>query len=385
MKRKLVYCIPSLYNSRGMERVITIKANYFASLGSYDVTLILTDGRDKKPYFDLHSSIKVINLDINYDDLYHSSFLKRLTGYYEKQKEYKRKLSETLTTIKPDITISVLRREINFINKIKDGSIKIGEFHFSRYHYRNMNESRMPKSIQKIVSNVWMNQLINALKKLNRFVVLTHEDKNNWKELNNISVIGNPFSFNPPSFSNCKSKQIIAVGALFSQKKFDVLINCWSAITKKHPDWTLKIYGEGMLRNELQQLIDTLQISDTCHLEASTNDIASKYIASSCFVLTSEYEGFPMVITEAMICGLPVVSFACPCGPRDIINDGIDGFIVENGNREQFINRVCEMIENEEMRIQMGKQAQKNIQRYSIENIGKQWEDLFDELLSKKL
>lgn len=367
-----------------MERVTTLKANYFASLGNYDVIIILTDGRGKKPFFDLHPSITVIDLGINFDFLNSLSFLKKAWGYFKKQKAYEKELSAVLNKIKPNITISLLRREINFLYRIKDGSTKIGEFHFTRFFYRNMSDSRLPQSFKKIISTLWMNQLISALRKIDRFVVLTNEDKENWKELTNVVVIENPFTFTPTSVSNCTSKQFIAVGALVPQKRFDVLITCWFEVAQKHPDWILNIYGDGMLREELQQQIDTLSLNKNIRLNPSTDAIAGKYVESSCFVLTSEYEGFPMVLTEAMISGLPVVSFTCPCGPRDIINDGVDGFLVENGNVKELAEKICTIIENEPMRIEMGKAAQANIQRFSIENIGKKWEQLFDELLEKK-
>ncbi|WP_460687291.1 glycosyltransferase family 4 protein [Niabella aquatica] len=382
MKRKIVYCIPSLYNSRGMERVISIKANYLASLSNYEVIIIVTDGRGKPPFFELHPDISVINLDINYDDLYHSSLLERATGYFQKRKQYKSRLSKALHRIKPDITISLLRRDIDFISTIKDGSIKLGEFHFCRPNYRNFTESSIPKFLQKTISAWWMKQLVSSLKKLHKFIVLTGEDKDNWHELDNVAVIGNPLSFMPETASTCTSKEFIAVGALFAEKRFDSLINCWAKVVKRHPEWILRIYGEGMLRGDLQTLINEQGITNNCILEGPTNDILSKYAASSCSVLTSKNEGFPMVIIEAMSCGLPVVSYTCPCGPKDIINDGIDGFLVENGNEAQLVEKICAIIENEEMRKKMGENAKHNVQRFSMENIGHQWEALFDEVLS---
>lgn len=365
-----------------MERVISLKANYLASSGKYQIFIIVTDGRGKQPFFELHPDISVVNLDINYDDLYHSSLLKRATGYFQKRRQYKHRLSETLHRIKPDITISLLRRDIDFISTIKDGSVKLGEFHFCRPNYRNFTESSMPEFLQKAISTWWMKQLVGSLKKLRKFIVLTEEDKDNWHELDNVAVIGNPLSFMPETASACTSKEFIAVGALFAEKRFDSLINCWAKVVKKHPGWTLKIYGEGMLKNHLQTLINEHGIANNCILEGPTNDILSKYAASSCNVLTSKNEGFPMVIIEAMSCGLPVVSYTCPCGPKDIINDGIDGLLVENGNEAQLVEKICTIIENEEMRKKMGENARRNVQRFSMESIGRKWEELFDEVLS---
>ena len=125
--KKIAYCIPSLYYPSGMERVLTLKANYFAEHFGYDIHIILTDGKDKQPYYPPHPSITIHQLDINYDELYGYPLLKRFFKYYNKQRLFKKKLNECLCTICPDITISLLRRDINFVNKMKDGSTKIGE------------------------------------------------------------------------------------------------------------------------------------------------------------------------------------------------------------------------------------------------------------------
>ena len=127
---KIAYCIPSLYYPSGMERVLTLKANYFAEHFGYEIHIILTDGKNKKPYYELHPSITLHQLDINYDEMYGRTLPKRILGYWKKQRLFKKRLNECLCNIRPDITISLLRRDINFINKVKDGSIKIGEIHF---------------------------------------------------------------------------------------------------------------------------------------------------------------------------------------------------------------------------------------------------------------
>lgn len=164
------------------------------------------------------------------------------------------------------------------------------------------------------------------------------------------------------------------------QKGFDRLIDAWSIVNMQHPDWVLRIYGDGM-RQQLQQQIDRLGIASSCILEHSTPDIDEKYCESSIFALSSRYEGFGMVIIEAMACGIPPVSFACPCGPRDIIDDGKNGLLVENGNIEMLAGKICYLIENDEIRRKMGQQARIDVERFKIEQIAGQWKELFESLV----
>ena len=382
-KMKIVYCIPALHWSSGMERVITQKANYFAEVLSYDIYIIITDGREKKPYFQLSPLIHLINLNINFDDLLGKSFWIRAWGYFKKQRVYKHRLSTSLKQIKPDITISTLRREINFINSIKDGSIKIGEFHFSRVNYRDFKREKVPAFIQKIVGKFWMNQLISKLKRLDQFIVLTNEDKLFWFELENVKVISNPLSFFSERTSDSNNKNVIAIGRYSHEKGFDLLADAWKMVNDKHPDWILRIFGFGN-NNELKQQIQTLNLIDTCILEPAVSNIEEKLQESSIFVLSSRWEGMPLVLLEAISCGVPPVSFACPCGPRDIIHDKEDGLLVENGNIKELAEKICYLIENEDERKRMGKQARINAERFKIEHIGKQWETLFEDLLKRK-
>ena len=122
---------------------------------------------------------------------------------------------------------------------------------------------------------------------------------------------------------------------------------------------------------------------DTLYLEEQTPDIIRNYCRSSIFVLSSRYEGFGMVITEAMSCGVPPVSFTCPCGPRDIIDDGKNGLLVENGNIEMLAEKICYLIENDEIRRKMGQQARIDVERFKIEQIAEQWKQLFERLTLK--
>jgi len=379
--KKIVYCIPSLYIPGGMERVLTIKTNYFAEKLGYDIYIIITDGKEKKPYYPLSPKIHVIQLDVDFEILWTLPLHKKILIYLKKQQLYKKRLKECLLQIKPDITVSMLRREINFINSIKDGSIKIGEIHVNRDNFRDLNDKKNITFIKKNLEKWWMSQLVRKLKQLSIFVSLTYEDKEKWKELNNVTVIPNPLPFFPESVSDCNSKKVIAIGRYVPQKGFDFLIDAWSIVTKRHPDWTLHIYGGGEREPYIKQAKNA-GIYDTCKIEESVPNIIEKYQESSIFVLSSRFEGFGMVITEAMSCGLPVISYACPCGPRDIIKDGENGILVEKENITQLAEKICHLIEHKDIRKEMGKNARMNVERFRIENIGKQWNILFNRLLN---
>lgn len=376
---KIVYCTPALYFAGGMERVLTMKANYFADHFGYDITIILTDGEDKPIFYPLSDKVKVINLNIGFEELWTCSFIKKIVIYLKKQYLYKKMLKKELMRIRPDITVSMLRREINFINGIKDGSKKIGEIHINRANFRNF-ESKDDNLIKKLFAKVWMNDLTNKLKKLDRFVVLTEKDKEAWVELDNVCVIPNPLSFILQNISKLTEKRVIAVGRYCHEKGYDLLLKAWCIVQNSIADWRLEIFGEGD-RSQYEEMISSLNIDrQRCILHGRSSNIQDEFEKSSLAVCSSKFEGFGLVITEAMSCGLPVVSFDCPWGPRAIIHDGEDGLLVENGNVEKLADAIIWMIQHPEMRSKMATKAIENVQRFSIEKIAEKWRSLFDAL-----
>lgn len=375
---KIVYCTPSLYMAGGVERILTTKANYLADDLGYDIYIILSDGKDKAPYYQLSPKIHVIQLDINFEELWGCNFLYKVALYLKKYKVFKRELTRLLKEIKPDFTISLLRREINFITKIDDGSIKVGELHVNRNNYRNFEEGNS-NILKKTFSKIWSRNLVKRLNELDKLVVLTNEDKENWSELNNVVVINNPLDHKSDKLSKPDSKRVIAVGRYVYQKGFDLLLEAWATVLKKHSDWHLYIYGYGD-REPYIELAKKINILDNCHLNNAVNDIDSEYAKSSIFAFSSRFEGFGMVLVEAMACGLPCVSFDCPCGPKDIIENEKNGYLVKSFNTEDFADKLNSLIENESLRITMGKEALLSSNKYNINDIGMTWKLLFDEL-----
>lgn len=380
---KIVYYLPSLYTPGGLERIVTFKANYLAEqLEGYEVYIVTSEQAGQKPHFELSSRVTHIDLGVPFDWPFDQSRVGKLLKYPFRYLRFKQRFTRLLNELKPDITLSTLRRELNFINHLKDGSIKIGEFHVTRHSY-GVGSEEGGNPVLRLLRKKWAKSFVKNLGELDKLVILTNEEAGNWPELNNTCVIPNPI-ITPTTFvSDCTARQVIAAGRYAPQKGFDLLIESWNIVARKHPGWVLKIYGDGSLRTPMQQRIDELGIGESCRLEPTTPDIARKYSESSIFVLSSRFEGFGMVITEAMACGIPAVSFACPCGPRDIIRDRLDGLLVEPENIEQLAEKISYLITNDDIRREMGKQALQRSEQYTPNAVMLHWHKLFNELLKQ--
>ena len=375
-KLKIVYCTPSIYIAGGVERVLTSKVNYLAGQG-HDVTIILTDGNGRQPFYQLSDKVKVVNLNIGFEELWSLSFFWKIPVYLRKQRQYRRALEEELMKLRPDFTISTLRREINFICDIPDGSKKIGELHVNRQNYRNF-ESGDTNAVKWLFSKWWMHRLVGKLKRLDKFVVLTNEDMAAWKELDNVCVIPNPLPYLPEKRSPLAEKRIIAVGRYVYQKGFDLLLQAWSSVEKELPDWRLSVFGAGD-QTPYRRLARDLKLDESrCELCGAVENISEEYLNSSMFVFSSRFEGFGMVLLEAMSYGLPAVSFDCPCGPKDIVSHGRDGILVESGNVSELAKAIVGLAKDEQRRRQLSDEAIMTARKYAVSTIGRQWEDLFE-------
>ena len=154
--------------------------------------------------------------------------------------------------------------ELNFITKLKDGSLKIGEFHVSRYAY-GAEALKRKSPIVNMIKKRWANRFVKNLSKLSRVIILTSEGAKDWPELTNISIIPNPISTPVEGKqTDILSHNAIAVGRYAPQKGFDMLIPAWSIVAQRHPDWKLHIYGEGDLKEKFTKLIDELQLNNNC-------------------------------------------------------------------------------------------------------------------------
>ena len=378
---KIVFCTPAIYSAGGVERVVSYKASYFAEQLGYDVTIIVTEGKGRECYFPLSDKVKVINFELGFEELWKASFIKKVFLYLTKQRQYKRLLKAELMRIRPDFTISMLRREINFLTDIHDGSKKIGELHVNRANYRNF-EANEANGLKQLFAKLWMRSLVGKLKRLDQLVVLTDKSKASWPELSNVTVIPDPIPMPIPfSVSGLHTKRVITIGRYAYQKGYDLLLQAWAEVEKQCPDWTLDIFGQGD-RTEYRKLMADLGIdTNRCHLNGPVEDVTKTYLDSSIFVLSSRFEGFGLVLVEAMAFGLPVVSFDCPAGPDEIITDGTDGLLVSSGNIHDLAEKLMTLLADGNLCCQLARQARQSAQRYSMVSIANRWKMLFDQLM----
>lgn len=394
LKYKIVFCTPALYSAGGVERVVSYKASYFAEQLGFDVTIIVTEGKGRACYFPLSDKVKVTNFELGFEELWKASFVKKVFLYLTKQRQYKRMLKAELMRIRPDITISMLRREINFLTDIPDGSKKIGELHVNRANYRNF-EANDSNGLKRLFARYWMMSLVGRLKQLDQLVVLTDKSKASWPELSNVTVIPDPIPLYlpPPPLpkgvgievkSEKCTKRVVTIGRYTYQKGYDLLLQAWAEVESmrsegvKSEEWTLDIYGQGD-QTDYRQLMTELGIDiDRCHLNGPVEDVVKVYQDSSIFILSSRFEGFGLVLVEAMACGLPVVSFDCPAGPDEIITDGVDGLIVPFGDVHALAEKLMSLMSDEDQRKRLGQQARQTVQRYDMEVLVNQWTALFD-------
>lgn len=372
---KILYCTHSTYNPGGMERVLLNKVMYLSQLSGWEVSVVTTDQHQRSPFYPFPEKVRMSDLDINYSDDNNKGAWKKIFGYLRKRREHKRKLTALLEKEKPDIVVSLYPSESSFIPDIKDGSKKVLELHFCKFFRLQYGRKGLLGRIDK-----WRTrQDERIVRRFDKFVVLTHEDRGYWGNLPNMEVIPNAAMHVSKNYSDVTNKRVIAVGRLDYQKGFDRLIEAWELIqrTGEWTDWRLDIFGQGEWKEMLQQMIDERGLQHSVRINKPTKQIGEEYVKSSLLVMSSHYEGFPMVMIEAMACGLPVVSFDYKCGPKDIIQHGINGLLVPEGDVKALANDMRKVMADEAYRRMLSQNARKVVDTYSEEAVMKQWIRLF--------
>jgi glycosyltransferase involved in cell wall biosynthesis len=383
---KLLYILGNIINRAGVERIMTQKMNYLAESG-IDVTLLTTDQNNHPISFPLSNHIRHASVKAPIPSRSDFSFIKWLLLFYKSRNTFFKEVNNIAQEMRPDIIVCTtysfdvldLIEEICHRNKIK---LVIES------HIQQKNVFMKPRfsynRILELYGKAYDYFILRHIRKADKLVCLTDEDKNAWERLriHNVHVIPNMITIQPPKLIDYSAKRVIAVGRYSHQKGFDMLIKVWGRLSSKYPDWHLYIFGNED-RSTYEEMAIKENCQDSCHCMPVTEKIVSEYAKSSIFVMSSRYEGMPLALIEAMSSGLACVSFRCPNGPSDIIQDGIDGYLAKNGDIDDLADKIENLICNEPLRKKMGEKARQNIERYSPEAIMQQNKILYNTLISQ--
>lgn len=364
---RILYLMDQMYLHGGGEKILSQKINYFINHYGYDIHFFTTEQKNNKEVYNIDSKLIWKDLKINYTrDLsyFHPKNLLKIIYHFKKLKNEIRK-------IQPDVIVSVsYSPEQYFLPFLYKQIPKVKEFHSSGVTIKKPN-SFMEKMKYR---------LFLLFGRYDALVVL-NEDEKKYYPFSNLTVIPNFIAVSKAVQAITKEKTIIAAGRIAAVKQFDHLISAWRLIAAKHPDWQVKIFGDGdeILTAQLNQQIQELKIPNI-HLMGATAHLDYEMQKASLYAMTSATECFPMVLLEAQAAGLPIISYDCPNGPRQIIHHKIDGILTPANEITIFADKLNWLIANEALRDAMGSQAKKNVKTHSQGRVMQQWNDLFEKI-----
>ena len=376
---KIVYCNHSVYNPGGMERVMLAKIAWLMKRGGYEISLVTTDQKGRPPFFPIPEGVRMKDLDINYSDDNPKGPLAKIFGYLWRRCLHRKRLTEYLMQERPDITISLYPCESSFIPSIKDGSKKILELHFNKFFRIQYGRSGILGAIDRMRTK----SDEKLVRRFDKFIVLTEEDASYWGHLPNLEVIPNAALMKAPSDSRAHgTKRVIAVGRLDFQKGFDRLVKAWELIPAAMRDvWRLDIFGQGEWLRMLDEMIVEKGLQDSVKIHPPTKNILDEYLASAFLAMSSHWEGLPMVLIEAMSLGLPAVSFDFKCGPKDLIENGVNGLLVPEGDIPGLAKAMQRLMEDSALLERMRVEAVRVREKYTEQAIMAKWENCFKSIL----
>jgi len=334
---KVLFIINSLKNKSGSERVAIELANKMATIPDYNITLLNRESVKNNTAYPVADNVDVVALTGNLFQFYKK--LKMHISAYDMVIVHNMGKLSLLCAFLPPIKKIVVLEHVSFISRPKHVQF------LSRVLYRYIDQ----------------------------VVTLTQNDKNQFAKFHsNVIVISNFSPFPIVSAPEHANKKIVAVGRLTDQKNYLHLLQAWEEIYQKIPDWQLNIYGEGEHKIMLQEYIEQHSLENVS-LKGSTSNVKQVYEQSSFFVMSSKYEGLPMVLIEAQSFGLPIVSYNCPYGPSDVVNNHENGLLVHNQNINELAAAILKVASSPDLLDQFAKKSLLNAQKYQPEKILKIW------------
>lgn len=381
---KIAYVLDDLDAAGGIQAVTRAKAAALAAVPGNEVVLV-TANDSRQTASPLPQGVRVVHLGVNYYEDDWKGFLYVLKGILVRRRRHAGALRNVLDELKPDIVISVGQSEKFMIPRLSRNRPwkTVREFHYSgtyRKDYARL-QGGLRARLVAAVSDFYEFGLGQG--SYDATVVLTRQDREeNWRGKHGVHVIPNPCILRPERSAALECRRAAAVGRLVPVKGFDLLIQAWEKVAAVHPDWELDIWGDGPERGALERLVREKGLQGKVFLRGVTGDVQGRLLQSSMLVFSSLFEGFGMVLVEAMACGVPCVAFECPCGPRDVISPEMDGLLVPPGDVEQLSLAIIRLMEQPELRRSMGAAAREKAAHYALDAMAARWMDLFRELTS---
>lgn len=372
-RKKLLFVIASLEGSGGSERALTNRVNYLVENYNYDITVVTTSTKKQnKNFYFLDPKIKQVNIPINFGKYGLSQKLKSLIS---DNFIIEQRLQDFINQKKFDICSSFGSE--TFLYKSGDNRpfIKIKE---NRFTYKKILTDDKLSFSKRMWRNFRFRKAIMVQKKMDCIITLTQEDADFWRRyIKNVEVIPNFIDLENLKVSSLKNKTVIAVGRLEKEKDLGAMIRSFGKVAEVYPDWKLQIYGDGSLKEEFLQLIQNLNLSNQVFINNPVKEIFSKYHESSMYVHTAFYEGFPNTMLEAMAHGLPVVAFESVGGVKVLVENNINGFLIEDRNVGMLSNMIVKLISDTELQKKMGTAARNTAENYGIATVMKKWHQLY--------
>ena len=364
---KIVYIFRSVAVWGGIERILVDKLNLLSLADATEACLLTYDqGQHQSPYV-IAEGVSVGDLGIRFHQRYRYRGLRRLAVSWRLSRLFRKRLRQWLQREQPDVIVCTTADPLADIAAVKGSTPLVVESH-SVKEFTFGQRGRLYDYF-----------LRRHLHLATTIVSLTDGDAARWREdYADVRVIPNMVSLNDSgSYSTQRERHVVFVGRMDYQKRVMSMVAIWQRVFPSHQDWTLDIYGDGDDRKAVEAAALRLHMNIVVH--DPTDNIFEVYRHSSILALTSLFEPFGLVMPEAMSCGVPVVAYDS-YGPREIVTDGVDGFIVGNGDEASFASRLSELMSDESLRLEMGRAAIASSRRYSADRVMPLWLDLFSEL-----
>jgi glycosyltransferase involved in cell wall biosynthesis len=362
---RLLYLVPNINNEGGVARTLAIKTNLLIESWNYEVYILTQNKGNSAPFYDFNDKVVFSDMTLK------GSGIQFLNTYWKS-------VLEQIALIEPDVVVvcdnGLKAFTVPFIVKTKVPVVF--ECHGSKFLEETKNRYGLFSKGMRVLK---YNYKKFGAKNFTKFVALSNISLAEW-DLKNAVVIPNPSWLQSKKIAELQNKKVIAVARNSFEKGLDRLLPLWQKVSAKHPDWVLEIYGKDT--TSLQVVAEKGGINTTVHFYEPVKNIADKYREASIFVMTSRQEGFPMALIEAMASGLPCVAYDCPCGPRAIIDADEDGFLVQDGNEDDFVEKLNRLIEEVNLRKSVGSKATESVAQYDSDTIMNKWNDLFLQLVA---